>query len=159
MLDHPDTAPATRVTPDAPAEMHRTVTDDALRALALGGEMPEKRTLRPMISAMASELLAYRALITDPLGHYLATACLVTGAPTDKVAGIDLIEGYLFYSEQAGLTPLSFVAAARQIAQKSVRWRHPVSGRSFLRAKRSKSEYRGIRFTPDFKERLALWRA
>lgn len=158
----PHCAVAEDLAEDTPAPIYAAAPDDLLRGLALRGAVladMKAKALRAIVAPMAAELLAHRAGLGDPLGHYLATACEVTGAQAHRIAATDLAHGFLLYCEEQGHTAPSFIAAARALSTRSGRWRHPVSGRLFLRTKRSRSEYRGIRFTPDFAARLTLWRA
>lgn len=144
---------------DAPAAIYAAAPDDLLRALALRGEMlagMKAKALRAIVAPMAAELLAHRAMMGDPLSQYLATACEVTGAQAHRLGATDLANGFLQFCEEQGHTAPSFVTAARALSARAGRWRHPVSGRLFLRTKRSRSQYRGIRFTPDFAARLPL---
>jgi hypothetical protein len=157
-VDETQHTPAT----DAPAAIYAAAPDDLLRGLALRGAVlaaMKAKALRAIVAPMAAELLAHRAMMGDPLSHYLATACEVTGAQTHRIAATDLAQGFLLFCEEQGHTAPSFVAAARALSARAGRWRHPVSGRLFLRTKKSRSQYRGIRFTPDFAARLTLGRA
>lgn len=154
MLDTAADAP-----PLGPAPLYQATPDAFLRQLAMGEELLDRKAQRHLLPMMAAEILAHRAMINDPVGQFLATSCVVTGFAKDRLPAVDLAEGLQLFCEEAGHTAPSFVTATRQIAQRSLRWRHPVTGRAFLRVKRSRSEYSGLRFTPDFQQRLALWRA
>ncbi|GAA5073608.1 hypothetical protein N0B44_15725 [Roseibacterium beibuensis] len=137
----------------APPSVH-LLSDAQLRDLANGapsGPDDPAATVR----ALATECLAHRANATDPVAHFLALCCRVTGDSDDVISAAELVAAFQVHSDDCGLTRWSVVRAARGLAEAARHWRDPVTGRRFMRVKASRSAYRGLRFTDAFKHRFA----
>jgi putative DNA primase/helicase len=91
---------------------------------------------------------------SDPLGEFLATCCVVTGDETDFIKAADLVKAFAFYLLERGETPWKDRTTSLQLSDKAARWRHPDTGRRFMKTKASVSQYAGLRFVDTFKRRF-----
>ncbi|OLS46005.1 hypothetical protein BV509_17680 [Rhodovulum sulfidophilum] len=92
---------------------------------------------------------------SDPVGAFLTESAIVTGAEADFIYSRDLIEAFNFWLEDRGETRWGGRTVSLRLKQKESRWRHPHTGKSFIRGKRDATGYRGLRFTDEFAARMA----
>jgi len=92
---------------------------------------------------------------SDPLGLYLAECCICEGDEADSLTTERLKAGFDLWLGEQGMPAWKGRSFSLSLAKRPGTWRHPDSGWSFTKGPSSKqSNYIGIRFTDDFKERL-----
>ncbi|MCS6624353.1 phage/plasmid primase, P4 family [Roseibacterium beibuensis] len=90
---------------------------------------------------------------SDPLGEFLATCCVVTADPSDAIRAAELVNAFALFLLERGDTPWKNRTVSLHLADKAARWRHPETGKSFVKGKASVSQYLGLRFTDAFARR------
>lgn len=91
---------------------------------------------------------------SDPIGDFLATCCVIEGG-SDWTSARELIDAcYLYQLENIGAAwqPGSI---SRKLKERSSKYVHPATGKSYQRHKRGDWGYSGIRLTSEFGARLA----
>ena len=92
---------------------------------------------------------------SDPLGLYLAECCLCEGDETESLTTERLKAGFDLWLGEQGMPAWKGRSFSLSLTKRPGTWRHPESGWSFTKGPNSKqSNYIGIRFTGDFRERL-----
>ena len=91
---------------------------------------------------------------SDPVGEFLMACCVISGDSADTTRAADLVHGFTLHLIERGDTPWTNRTVFLALADKAERWRHPETGRSFMKTKVSRSSYHGIRFTDAFKRRF-----
>ncbi len=91
---------------------------------------------------------------SDPMGAFLAEETVVTGDSTDFIRSVDLIVAFQFWQYDNAASSWGPRAASLRLKEKSGKWRHPTTGRSFIPGKSGSTGYRGIRLTDVFAARL-----
>lgn len=126
------------------AGVFRWLVEGLIEALERGLDPPE---------AVRAATREYREE-SDPIGLFLTTCCVITGAPGDTITSRDLGHAFAFHLLERGMTPWKDATFARQIAAKSRAWRHPETGLMFGRGKASVTQYIGLRLTDAFRRRF-----
>lgn len=91
---------------------------------------------------------------SDPVGAFLGECTVVTGDERDFMTARDLIEGFNHWLDEKGETRWGGRTVSNHLSRKAARWRHPESGRSFIKGKSGVTGYRGIRLTDVFRARF-----
>lgn len=88
---------------------------------------------------------------SDPLGIFLVDQCVVTGDPADAIPARDLAMAFNYHLQINGHDPWKQTTVSKRLADRSKRWKHPTTGKTFQQHKSSISQYLGIRLRPDFR--------
>lgn len=91
---------------------------------------------------------------SDPVGEFLMACCVISGDSADTTRAADLVHAFTLHLIERGDTPWKNRTVFLALADKAERWRHPETGRSFMKTKVSRSSYHGLRFTDAFKRRF-----
>lgn len=92
---------------------------------------------------------------SDPLGLYLAECCLCDGDEGQSLTTERLKAGFDLWLAEQGMPAWKGRSFSLSLAKRPGTWRHPDNGWGFTKGPSSKqSNYVGIRFTDDFRERL-----
>jgi len=90
---------------------------------------------------------------SDPIGDFLATDCEMDGG-TDWTSAKDLIDACYLYqlvNNAAAWTP---GVLSRKLKERSGKYHHPATGKTYTRHKRGVWGYMGLRLTDDMRTRL-----
>lgn len=91
---------------------------------------------------------------SDPIGDFLSTCCIIEGG-TDWMPARELIDAcYLYQLENIG-SAWQPGSLSRKLKERSGKYMHPATGKTYQRHKRGDWGYSGIRLTGDFGARLA----
>ena len=91
---------------------------------------------------------------SDPVGAFLGECAVVTGDERDFMTARELIEGFNHWLDEKGETRWGGRTVSNHLSRKAARWRHPESGRAFIKGKSGVTGYRGIRLTDVFRTRF-----
>lgn len=91
---------------------------------------------------------------SDPVGAFLSECAVVTGDERDFMTARELIEGFNHWLDEKGETRWGGRTVSNHLSRKAARWRHPESGRAFIKGKSGVTGYRGIRLTDVFRARF-----
>jgi len=92
---------------------------------------------------------------SDPLGHFLESACVVSGQPEDSEFVRDLVQAFQFWQDEQGGAVWQPGTVQRQLKDKMRRWVSPTTGKKFTERKSNGvMRYDGIRFTDVFGPRF-----
>ena len=92
---------------------------------------------------------------SDPLGQFLGECCVVDGDDSRSLLTEDIKRGFDLWLREAAMPVWKGRQFQLSMKKKADTWRHPQSGWTFTAGPRSaKSNYRGIRFSEAFQERL-----
>lgn len=84
---------------------------------------------------------------SDPLGHFLDVACVVSGDSADSEYVRDLVQGFQYWQEEQGGTAWRPGTIQRKLKDKMRRWVSPSTGKKFTERKSNGvMRYDGIRF-------------
>lgn len=97
--------------------------------------------------------LGYRA-DSDPIGSFLADACLVTGDPGDFLLAREIIQGFNLWLDMRGEGMWGERTVSLKFRDLVDRYRDPRTGKTYSRAKRKATGYSGIRFDDFFRREL-----
>lgn len=92
----------------------------------------------------------YRA-DSDPIGTFLADACLVSGNPDDFLLARDVIQGFNLWLDLRGEGMWGDRTVSLKFKGLANRYRDARSGKTYSPGKREATGYRGIRFVDTFK--------
>lgn len=92
---------------------------------------------------------------SDPLGHFLMDACVVTGDPGDSELSRDLSRAFNFWMDERGDGQWQPQTISRRLKEKMRRWVSPRTGQKFNERKSNGiMRYDGIRFNDTFGARF-----
>lgn len=91
---------------------------------------------------------------SDPVGAFLSECAVVSGDERDFMTARELIEAFNHWLDEKGETRWGGRTVSNHLSRKAARWRHPESGRSFIKGKSGVTGYRGIRLTDVFRARF-----
>lgn len=91
---------------------------------------------------------------SDPVGAFLGECTVVSGSDTDFMKARELIEAFNHWLDEKGETRWGGRTVSNHLSRKASRWRHPETGRSYIKGKSGVTGYRGIRLTDVFKARF-----
>lgn len=94
----------------------------------------------------------YRA-DSDPIGDFLASDCEMDSA-NDWISARDLIDACYLYQLENNSAAWSPGVLSRKLKDRSTKYRHPKSGKTYTRHKRGVWGYSGIKLTDDMARRL-----
>lgn len=104
--------------------------------------------------AVATATQEYREE-SDPLGHFLENACVVSGQPEDSEFVRDLVQAFQFWQDEQGGAVWQPGTIQRQLKDKMRRWVSPSTGKKFTpRKSNGVMRYDGIRFNDVFGPRF-----
>lgn len=91
---------------------------------------------------------------SDPVGAFLGECAVVTGDERDFMTARELIEAFNHWLDEKGETRWGGRTVSNHLSRKAARWRHPATGRSYIKGKSGVTGYRGIRLTDVFRTRF-----
>jgi putative DNA primase/helicase len=91
---------------------------------------------------------------SDPVGAFLSECAVVSGDERDFMTSRELIEAFNHWLDEKGETRWGGRTVSNHLSRKAARWRHPETGRSFIKGKSGVTGYRGIRLTDVFRARF-----
>lgn len=92
---------------------------------------------------------------SDPLGHFLMDACVVTGDAGDSEMARDLVMAFNFWMDERGAGQWKDRTISLQLKDKMRRWVSPRTGQKFIERKSNGvMRYDGIRFNDTFGARF-----
>lgn len=94
----------------------------------------------------------YRA-DSDPIGDFLASACTMD-SPNEWITARDLIDACYLHQLENNSAAWSPGVLSRKLKDRSGKYCHPVSGKTYFRHKRGVWGYSGIQLTLDMRQRL-----
>ena len=89
---------------------------------------------------------------SDPIGSFLTECCVVTGEESDFMLAREMIEAFNVWNMDREGSEWTGRTISLRLKDKAGRWRHPATGMTFIRGKRSATGYRGIKLTDTFAE-------
>jgi len=96
---------------------------------------------------------SYRA-DSDPIGTFLADACLVTGDPDDFLLAREVIQGFNLWLDLRGEGMWGDRTVSLKFKNLAGRWRDPRTGKTYTPGKRDATGYRGIKFLDMFRRQF-----
>lgn len=91
---------------------------------------------------------------SDIIGDYLSTCCEMTGDAADWMSAADMIAGAVLYQLENDGNAWTPGTLSRRLKDRSGKFMHPKSGKTYTRHKRGVNGYIGVRFEDDFRRRL-----
>lgn len=91
---------------------------------------------------------------SDPVGAFLTECAVMSGSDKDFMPARELIEAFNYWLDEKGETKWGGRTVSNHLSRKADRWRHPESGRVFIKGKSGVTGYRGISLTDVFRSRF-----
>jgi putative DNA primase/helicase len=91
---------------------------------------------------------------SDPVGAFLTECAVMSGSDKDFMTARELIEAFNYWLDEKGETKWGGRTVSNHLSRKAGRWRHPESGRVFIKGKSGVTGYRGVMLTDVFRARF-----
>lgn len=91
---------------------------------------------------------------SDPVGAFLTECAVMSGSDKDFMPARELIEAFNHWLDEKGETKWGGRTVSNHLSRKAGRWRHPESGRVFIKGKSGVTGYRGVTLTDVFRARF-----
>jgi putative DNA primase/helicase len=91
---------------------------------------------------------------SDPVGAFLTECAVMSGSDKDFMTARELIEAFNYWLDEKGETKWGGRTVSNHLSRKANRWRHPESGRVFIKGKSGVTGYRGVMLTDVFRARF-----
>lgn len=91
---------------------------------------------------------------SDPVGAFLTECAVMSGSDKDFMPARELIEAFNHWLDEKGETKWGGRTVSNHLSRKAGRWRHPESGRVFIKGKSGVTGYRGVSLTDVFRARF-----
>lgn len=91
---------------------------------------------------------------SDPLGAFLTSCCVVSGAAADEIGTRELGQAFNYWLEETGRQAWGLNTVSKRISDKAERWASPATGKTFARKKKSTWYCVGVRLAEPFASRF-----